>query len=138
MNLISQCLHSVLCYLINFFRHSFSSVLFLTLPSSASPQLYLYSQKVRPSSSCFFCWDVWTSYFFHTQTCLSRVNNYLWQTCPTEDVGTSSVISALKELVCSLFNSFFLYTIHIFCGSNIFMRKLFPSSPKMVLFTSRL
>ena len=76
--------------------------------------------------------------FFHTQTCLSGVNNYLWQTCPTEDVGTSSVISALKELVCSLFNSFFLYTIHIFCGSNIFMRKLFPSSPKMVLFTSRL
>lgn len=77
-------------------------------------------------------------FFFHTQTSLSGVNNYLWQTCPTEDVGTSSVISALKELVCSLFNSFFLYTIHIFCGSNIFMRKLFPSSPKMVLFTSRL
>lgn len=138
MNLISQCLHSVLCYLINFFRHSFSSVLFLTLPSSASPQLYLYSQKVRPSSSCFFVGMYGRVIFFHTQTCLSRVNNYLWQTCPTEDVGTSSVISALKELVCSLFNSFFLYTIHIFCGSNIFMRKLFPSSPKMVLFTSRL
>ena len=63
---------------------------------------------------------------------------YLWQTCPTEDVSTSSVISGLKKLVCSLFNSFFLYTIHIFSGANIFMRKLFPSSPRRALFASRL